>query len=682
MFTYVGPFSNANAGGGAETVQNRIDPGTAVRPSTVELGTRVDFHTPARTWCCLPDVCEVGALNSDVESGQATEPVVTDVGDIRRALDRAERLRVALSQIVFAVGMNLELADFFGRVVEIVRDATDADGAFLHLWDSQRETLVLTAATEGVEKSYLHRVEVHLGQGLSGLAALRQRTVVVNRAPAKDPHFQLFPELNEENYESTAKIPLLHGGQVLIGVLSLNARTPNRFEDSHLAVAKELAALLAGVISNASNGGAVARRAHMLDTLSELSTTLCSLRPAFEVLGTVANAAVAVLEADLCVLVLADPETGEPIVRAIAPFRSDVLDDVATLTSMQAGTAVDASPASTRLLRYLNSELPERLGNVASVPLVVGDDSLGFLSCYRRHRFSDEDHDLMSIIGRQLGLALTDPSSRWGGTEQSSRVVFERLGRNLVDDQTASIATALGANLTRPLVLLRARVVVSAKQGDKTQPSDVSRATASAVTMIRGFNPGSITHVTLNQIYGLVEVAKPDGDRRLQGHIQQLADDLAQKWGVRLEAGISRMVLRVTDLPTALREASEALEIGAKVGDSPVNHYDDLAGEMHLYRVAVDPAFDHDPTVMRLHQLLEYDRRRGSQLLSTLDVYLSSRGNGSHAADELGIHRNTLRQRLERITVVTGLDLDSAEDWLPLQLAVRIVTIRHASRPS
>jgi len=623
----------------------------------------------------------VRSLTAEPVLDARARPGAADLTEVGRALDRAERLRSSLAQLLTAVGMNLEFSEFTGRAVEIVRDAVDADGVFLHLWDSERQTLVLTAATEGVAKGYLHRIEAQLGQGLNGLAALRQQPVVVNAAPADDPHFRSFPELNEGDYQSTAKLPLFRADRTLVGVLSLNARTPGRFGDSHLAVATELAGLFAGLIDSASTGGAVARRARMLDTLTELTASLASAGPAYEVLGSVTNAAVSAMDADLSVLVLPDPETGELAVRSVAPFRSDVLDELAALGVRPGMSAPHAEARSSQLQGYLKGDLVDRFGFMESASLAPGDDSAGFLACYRRRRFCSEDLHLLSVMAHHVGLALMDPSTRWDGRDQSCRVVFERLARGVFDDETASLASGMGLDPAKPLVLLRGRLAASATPRRDASPPDISRAVESVMSMIVSFYPGSLTYVALNQIYGLVEVADSDGDRRLLKRLGELSDRAGQR-GVVLEAGVSGVVPHAVDIPRAFRESNDALVIGAKVGGSRVNHYEDLAGSMHLYRVAVDPAFDHDPTVSQLLHLLEHDRRRGTRLLPTLDVYLSSRGNGSHAAEVLGIHRNTLRQRLERITAITGLDLDSADDWLPLQLAVRIVAIRRSAAQS
>ena len=50
---------------------------------------------------------------------------------------------------------------------------------------------------------------------------------------------------------------------------------------------------------------------------------------------------------------------------------------------------------------------------------------------------------------------------------------------------------------------------------------------------------------------------------------------------------------------------------------------------------------------------------------------------GTTTARKLFIHANTLRQRLDRIEKLTGLDL-ATEDLLSLELAVKLVRLRRA----
>jgi DNA-binding PucR family transcriptional regulator len=76
---------------------------------------------------------------------------------------------------------------------------------------------------------------------------------------------------------------------------------------------------------------------------------------------------------------------------------------------------------------------------------------------------------------------------------------------------------------------------------------------------------------------------------------------------------------------------------------------------------------------------VESDRKRGAQLLDTLEGYLDHRGNVVATSRALFIHPNTLRQRLHRIERVSSIDLDR-EDWLSLAVATKVVKLRRMRR--
>jgi DNA-binding PucR family transcriptional regulator len=76
----------------------------------------------------------------------------------------------------------------------------------------------------------------------------------------------------------------------------------------------------------------------------------------------------------------------------------------------------------------------------------------------------------------------------------------------------------------------------------------------------------------------------------------------------------------------------------------------------------------------RLLRLVEYEKRRGTELLGTLEAYLEHLGSISATAKALHMHPNTLRQRLGRIQQLTQLDL-TREDWLSLGMAIKVVKL-------
>lgn len=72
-----------------------------------------------------------------------------------------------------------------------------------------------------------------------------------------------------------------------------------------------------------------------------------------------------------------------------------------------------------------------------------------------------------------------------------------------------------------------------------------------------------------------------------------------------------------------------------------------------------------------LQPVLDHDRRRGTQLLVTLEVFLTHNAQAAPAAAALGVHRHTLRNRIRKVTELTGRDLDSPHDRTELWLALK-----------
>jgi len=80
-----------------------------------------------------------------------------------------------------------------------------------------------------------------------------------------------------------------------------------------------------------------------------------------------------------------------------------------------------------------------------------------------------------------------------------------------------------------------------------------------------------------------------------------------------------------------------------------------------------------------LGPLEQHDRRRGSELIATLDAYLALGGALAQAAERLNIHRNTLSYRLGRIAELTGRDLNDATTRFLMQAALVIRAFERAS---
>jgi DNA-binding PucR family transcriptional regulator len=77
-----------------------------------------------------------------------------------------------------------------------------------------------------------------------------------------------------------------------------------------------------------------------------------------------------------------------------------------------------------------------------------------------------------------------------------------------------------------------------------------------------------------------------------------------------------------------------------------------------------------------LGPVLEYDARRGTELVRTLDAYFAAGGQLNRAKEALHVHVNTVVQRLERVGSLLGEDWQSPSRALEIQLALRLQRLR------
>ena len=106
-----------------------------------------------------------------------------------------------------------------------------------------------------------------------------------------------------------------------------------------------------------------------------------------------------------------------------------------------------------------------------------------------------------------------------------------------------------------------------------------------------------------------------------------------------------------------VREALDAAQIALALerGGGAIA-YEALGAYKYLVHLRLDDA-PRDRHWTAVERLLAYDARRRTQLVDTLEHYLQARRSVTTTARELYIHPNTLRQRLDRIEQLTGLEL-------------------------
>jgi sugar diacid utilization regulator len=225
-------------------------------------------------------------------------------------------------------------------------------------------------------------------------------------------------------------------------------------------------------------------------------------------------------------------------------------------------------------------------------------------------------------------------------------------------------ARAAGCDLSRRHVLLH------------VQPSDAGEEPAWPVlaerveTRLHRIAAGAVSD-TGRQTLRAVLPLDGNGDE-----LEELRAELSELGAAEaVHVGVSEPRRGAQDGGKGLREAADAARVaGALAPAGGAFAYADLGAYRYLVHLPLSE-LQHDRHFAVVQQLLDYDRRRRASLVETLEEYLHNRGSAATTARNLYVHPNTLRQRLDRIQKITGLDLDG-EDLLSLELAIKLVRLR------
>ncbi len=425
--------------------------------------------------------------------------------------------------------------------------------------------------------------------------------------------------------------------------------------------------------------------AHLYTTLREMLPT-ASLE---HIARTLVEATRQVLAMDLCALLLSDGDNGHltmqaaspdlngrllavPPLRIEAPLREKLLATPGHLPALSADERDQLNP-----LKNVQYE------SLHIVPLVAAAQCAGLLYCYSsKPRDLQQDEQLllqtigsfaaMSIINRRLLDAAESTVSITSFFDDLLRSDTE------LEDSLRGRAAALGCDCAQPHAMLMLEVAHMSDTGASPAAGEQQRAAYRHAfklveQCVQASYPRSLSDAREHCLYALVALAEDGSTGDLKKRLDTLLPQLEGDMGVRLCAGLSNPRSNLRDYAAAFGEAQESLTIARSLNERTASlSFADLGAYRYLYPFARDHArpdlyLDQVATIARYDQV---HKRAG--MLNTLEIYLQHWGNIKEVSERLGVHRNTITQRLERIQSLCTLDLEDPATRLPLHMAILI----------
>lgn len=173
-----------------------------------------------------------------------------------------------------------------------------------------------------------------------------------------------------------------------------------------------------------------------------------------------------------------------------------------------------------------------------------------------------------------------------------------------------------------------------------------------------------------NLIFAVPEVLNNENIAELLLELRRWVAEYCDTENVKLSLG---RVYPLTEIYKSHREAQKTARLSPWLRGDTL-YFDEL-GFIKLF-LGADPEKDLSEAIQiyeeTIHPLILYDKENENLLLPTLEQYFANDLAIAKTADDLFLHRNTLRYRLSKIEKLTGLSLTAVEDIVKLSLGLQI----------
>lgn len=611
-----------------------------------------------------------------VRSGRADAAVAelleSTAGVLARVVDAGARHERELLALIATAGDLSRLRDtdqLLGAIVGRARDLLIADAAYITLFDAERGDTYMRV-TDGIRGDAFKQLRLPHGAGLGGAVAstLKPLTSDDYLDDARFDHTSpIDSAVTEEGLVAIVGVPVINGDEA-IGVLFTAQHSPRHWRNEEVTLLQALADHAAVALENARLFEEAERA---VDDVRAASATIRAQNEALERaaalherlaqtvlegggLDAVAAAAVAVLGG---FLIVCDP-AGATVVTAGEPVDDTDRQIVATravpaeskvAVSLQAAFS-DAGSAARSVLA--DSGLARR----QVVAVRAGGELFGYVVLSRVTPADEAERRSLERVAQVAALVMLGERTV-AEAEQRAR------GDLLVDllhareDELAALARRaglLGVDLDQPLCAVAARVSESDRRA-------VTAAAGRIAATARGL---------AGVVDGDVVLALPGSD------VARLADAIWRELCAHavdpVAVGGGGPAGGVAELLAACREARSCAARLVALGrgsawatPAELGVFGMLLGDAGGERIA-------EFVTRSIGTLVAADRARGSDLVTTLEALLANHFNLTRTSEQLIIHVNTLRQRIDRIEALLGDGWRSPERTLELQLALAL----------
>lgn len=335
------------------------------------------------------------------------------VGNAKPKLNQAEEIRV-LRKIVDITTEDLDLSLILNDVVKIMTEFANADSVFIYLFDEQEKHLVLMAS-KTPHKRELGKVNLGIGEGITGWVAQENKPVAIGKRAYQDPRFKSFDVLPEDRYEAFLSVPIIYKGKA-IGVINIQHKKPHVYQETFVSLITSIAKQVGGVIEQARLYSETKQKALQFDSLIKVSQSITSEHYLDEILNLIVVVTAEMLNSKICSIMLLDEKGVEFVIKASQSLSADykLKPNLRVENSLVGEVLKTRKPLIVYDVRkeqkyfYRDLAVKEGLTSMIAVPMIVKDKAIGVINVYTKnpHTFTQEEVNVLQMVTNQAAVAV------------------------------------------------------------------------------------------------------------------------------------------------------------------------------------------------------------------------------------------------------------------------------------
>jgi GAF domain-containing protein len=591
-------------------------------------------------------------LTKGAGSNSAAVELVRMAMAVKNRLDLhqlSEQGMLAMFESAKDLSSRLDVESLLGAIVTRARNLLGSHVAWLTAYDEEKDQFRVLAS-DGAISFNTTKMKVSRELGIASI-------VMSTRSPFYTPNYLLdnrFPHdptlddtFRTEGVAALAGVPLLFDEKV-VGLLFIADRYNRTYTALNIAILSTLATYAAVAINNAKafqqatnallradraraelehHAGEVQSAAEAHEQLTSLLAKGAPLTTLTETIAQLLNGSIVVLD-----------EAFQVISQAAAPGYDGKLAGAYTPHSPLSAAIVNAVRNSRQGGRSVVAY--EEDGELCRVIAVIGgNDLLGAVLLFRKGDLAEIPTRTFERSSSVIGIVLLSQERM----EASKSRDVSALMRSLISGSrgnelslTSDRAKQFGLDLAQPFSLILLET-------EDLKPSSLARR-------LRTGSP--LSDLVLDELDDTLAIICPT--TKIQRTLGELGTIATREFNGRYRGILSRPIHSPTEIPSCYTALKRGLSVIRRLG---VKGQIIDQNEMALYSVLFET---HDQDSLKsfigatIGALTAYDEKRGTQLAETLLTYMDSNQNAKTTATRMGIHVNTVRQRLASVEELLG----------------------------